>query len=146
MQGTFKKEHSFEKRRELCITMKNRFPKRIPVIVEVFQNSSLKLDRKKFLTPDDISVGAFLTEIRKHSSLRPEEAMFLFCNNTILVPTGNTMGQLYEKYKDEDGFLYITVALENTFGTIYIDKMLDQVLESSNTVISFLINKTSNLF
>jgi GABA(A) receptor-associated protein len=26
------------------------------------------------------------------------------------------MGHIYEKYKDEDGFLYITYSGENTFG------------------------------
>jgi GABA(A) receptor-associated protein len=138
MQGTFKKEHTFEKRNELFATMKKRYPNRIPIIVEVIQNSTMKLSRKKFLTPDDISVGAFLTEIRKHSSLRPDEAMFLFCENNVLVPAGNTMGQIYEKYKDEDGFLYIAVALENTFGSIFINNLLDNILITSSNVFNSL--------
>lgn len=31
-------------------------------------------------------------------------------------PSSLTMGQLYEKEKDEDGFLYVAYSGENTFG------------------------------
>ena len=44
--------------------------------------------------------------------------------------------KIYNKYKDDDGFLYITVALENTFGTFFTvstiaNGLFDQILKSS---------------
>ena len=90
----------------------------------------------RFLVPADITVGKFVYEIRKHMKLSPEKAIFLFVNN-VLPPTGknippfaaNTnphdtpplstaelMSHIYNKYKDADGFLYITYSGENTFG------------------------------
>jgi len=55
-------------------------------------------------------------EIRKHMpNLNEEKAIFLFINE-VLPPSSALMSQIYEKHKDEDGFLYITYSGENTFG------------------------------
>lgn len=137
MQATFKKENEFEKRAELCRRIKKQYPTRVPVIVEVAPKSNLKMNRKKFLAPQDISVGGLLNEIRRQSSLKPAEAIFLFCGSGgVLVPTPHKLSQVYEKYKDEDGFLYITVAMENTFGgLVMLEKTLDCVLENSSKLI-----------
>jgi GABA(A) receptor-associated protein len=65
--------------------------------------------------PLDCSVGKFSYEIRKHIQLSPEKTIFLFVNNTI-PPTSAMMSQIYDQYKDEDGFLYVTYSGENFFG------------------------------
>lgn len=44
-------------------------------------------------------------------NLREPNKLFLFFPLSSL-----TMGQLYEKEKDEDGFLYVAYSGENTFG------------------------------
>lgn len=141
MQGTFKSETSFEKRHELCSRIQAQYNDRVPIIVEVARsNNQLTLNSKKFLVPCVISVGGFLGEIRKQANVSPEEAIFIFCGNGgVLVPTSNTMEEIYEKYKDEDGFLYITVALENTFGALQTVDMLtfgvlDSMLKSSSRI------------
>ena len=36
--------------------------------------------------------------------------------NETMPTTGDNIANLYSKYKDEDGFLYVTYAGENTFG------------------------------
>ena len=47
--------------------------------------------------------------------LQPEKALFLFMNGIIL-PASSMLGNLYEYYKENDGFIYINYTLENTFG------------------------------
>ena len=42
-------------------------------------------------------------------------AIFVFCKN-ILPPTSQLINDLYNNSKDDDGFLYIIYASENTFG------------------------------
>jgi GABA(A) receptor-associated protein len=125
----FKAEHSFgkvwdfeltnlEKRKEVANKIQSKYPDRIPVIVEKAPNSKVpEIDRKKYLVPKDITVGAFETEIRKHMKLKPEEAIFLFVNNTI-PPTGSLISQVYDKHKESDGLLYVTYSGENTFGSL----------------------------
>lgn len=60
-------------------------------------------------------MGKFVFEIRRHMKLRPEKAIFLFVDN-VLPPTGAPMSQIYDRHKDEDGFLYVTYSGESTFG------------------------------
>ena len=138
MQATFKTENKFAKRAELCLRITKQYPTRVPVIVEVAPKTNLTLNRRKFLAPQEISIGGLLNEIRRQSSLKPTQAIFLFCGSSgILVPTSHTLLQVYEKHKDEDGFLYFVVAMENTFGGfIILESMLDQVLKTSGKIAS----------
>jgi len=39
----------------------------------------------------------------------------MFINKTI-IPTNSNIWQIYDKYVDKDGFLYIEIKGENTFG------------------------------
>jgi len=118
--SAFKAEHDFDKRKEVAEKIRSKYPERIPVIVEKAPKSDAPdIDKKKYLVPADITVGKFVYEIRKHMKLNPEQAIFLFVNDT-LPPTAALMSQIYEKNKDEDGFLYVTYSGENTFGDFVI--------------------------
>eukprot|EP01087_Luapelamoeba_hula_P014073 TRINITY_DN4064_c0_g1_i1.p2 TRINITY_DN4064_c0_g1~~TRINITY_DN4064_c0_g1_i1.p2 ORF type:complete len:138 (-),score=30.37 TRINITY_DN4064_c0_g1_i1:94-456(-) len=118
MGKSFKEEHTPEKRREVAERIRAKYPDRIPVIVEKAPKSDApEIDKKKFLVPADITVGKFVFEIRKQLKLSPEKAIFLFINN-VLPPTAELMSHLYAKFKDPDGFLYITYSGENTFGSV----------------------------
>ena len=48
--------------------------------------------------------------------LAPEQAIFLFVASGTLPPSVAALQAVYDKYKDEDGFLYMTYSGENTFG------------------------------
>ena len=74
------------------------------------------IDKYKFLVPMDIHVGKFSFEIRQHMRLTSEKAIFLFVDN-VLPPTAAMMSQIYDQYKEEDGFLYIVYSGEKTYGT-----------------------------
>ena len=102
------------------------------------------LDKKKYLVPNDLTVGQFYFLIRKRIQLRAEDAIFFFVNNQI-PPTSATIGALYQviiyvhtkntkrqhiysnslflshSYKqkehvDEDKFLYIAYSDESVYG------------------------------
>jgi GABA(A) receptor-associated protein len=97
----------------------NKYPDRIPVIVNRAANASEKtphIDCQKFLVPDELTMGQFMYVIRKRMQLAPYEAMFLFIDG-VIPPTNSLMSTVYEDMKDEDTlFLYVTYSLENTFG------------------------------
>ncbi|RXI01178.1 hypothetical protein DVH24_001412 [Malus domestica] len=93
----FKQEHDLEKRRAEAARIREKYPDRIPVIVEKAERSDIpNIDKKKI-------------------KLSAEKAIFIFVDN-VLPPTGAIMSAIYEEKKDEDGFLYITYSGENTFG------------------------------
>jgi len=116
-QFKFKEEHTFDKRLEESTKIRQKYPERVPVIVEKVSRSQINdIDKRKFLVPSDISVAQFMWIIRKRISLPPEKAIFLFVDKTI-PQSCVSMGQLYEEHKDPDGFLYIAYSGENTFGS-----------------------------
>jgi GABA(A) receptor-associated protein len=117
MTSTFKLENPFDKRKQESQRMKDKYPDRIPVIVERATSSELPhIDKKKYLVPSDLTVGQFISVIRKRIKVKPEQAIFIFIGNTI-PPTSKVMADIYEEHIDEDGFLYITYNGENVFGS-----------------------------
>lgn len=112
----FKSTHSFEQRLQESTRIIQKYPERIPIICEKAKNSNVTdLDKSKYLVPCDLSIGQFMFVIRKRMKLASEQAIFLFVNNSI-PSTSSSVLQIYDSYKDEDGFLYITYSGENTFG------------------------------
>ena len=117
MDFEFKKKNSLEKRKTESVKIRKKYDDRIPVIVELNKKDrkTHKLDKSKYLVPNDLSVGQFIYVIRKRMTITAEQALFIFINNT-LMPTGMLMSEVFHKHQDEDGFLYAVVSLENTFG------------------------------
>ncbi|XP_057470615.1 autophagy-related protein 8C-like [Actinidia eriantha] len=115
-KSSFKLEHPLERRQAESSRIREKYPDRIPVIVEKAERSDIPdIDKKKYLVPADLSVGQFVYVVRKRIKLGAEKAIFVFVKNT-LPSTAALMSAIYEENKDEDGFLYITYSGENTFG------------------------------
>mgnify|MGYP001259079511 FL=1 len=123
VNGTFKPENyyvnnnkTFQERINESTKIKSKYPDRVPVICEKNPGSGLEiLDKRKYLVPNDITSTQFLFIIRKRLKLASEKGIFLFVNNMI-APSTHTMIDLYNEYKDDDGFLYMNYTEENVFG------------------------------
>jgi GABA(A) receptor-associated protein len=97
----------------------SKYPTRIPIIVEKSPacNTLEALDREKFLVPADMTVAEFYFVIRKRMQrLNPNEALFFFVGDHTMAKPSNTLRQMYDQHKDEDGFVYMMYTGENTFG------------------------------
>ncbi len=112
---SYKNTYTLEKRKNEALRIKEKYPNRVPIICERYTIGDPEIDRKKYLVPDDLSISNFIYVIRKRIKLKPENSLYLFVNGKILNGTG-LLAQIYEKNKDNDGFLYIKYTLENTFG------------------------------
>tara|TARA_B100000902_G_scaffold365164_1_gene385861 strand:- start:804 stop:1160 length:357 start_codon:yes stop_codon:yes gene_type:complete len=114
---SFIETHPFPRRLEESKRVMEKYPDRIPVIMEKTPNSKNipNIDRVKFLVPKDIAVSQFTFIIRKRINITAEKAIFVFVNNT-LPPSSELMSNIYEAHKNEDGFLYMKYSGENTFG------------------------------
>ena len=115
MDTEYKNSKTLEARKKESSTMLQRFPDRVPVIVQRRKQSIQDIDKKKFMTPKSLTFGQFVFVVRKRLQLRSTEAIFLFTNNK-MINSQETMFTTYEKEKDEDGFLYIIYDFENPFG------------------------------
>ena len=129
-----------EKRAAEAKRILTKYPDRIPVIVEKSVRSTLpEIDKKKFLVPGSMLCGEFKYIIHKHLQsqlssgaefLSAEQTLYLFVKNTpprtgmstfiiilrYCILIGALMSELYEAFKDPDGFLYMTYSAENTLG------------------------------
>ena len=115
-QTPFKDKHPFEKRLLESSRIMEKYPNRIPVICECVGGEVPDIDRKKYLVPSDLSMAGFLYVIRKRISISSEKSIYIFVGGNIMVSGSQTLGTVYEKYKDLDGFLYTCYSGENTFG------------------------------
>ena len=99
-------------------TVLKKHPGRVPVYVKRADNIGSRLpyiNRHKFLIPQYFTLHALQHTIRLYLKVGPEQAIFLFINNGMPIYS-ESLGQLYEKYHDKDGLLYVTYSTENTFG------------------------------
>ena len=116
----FKDEIPFAMRKEEASRILSKYPDRIPIIIERSGECSDDIpvvDKKKYLVPNDITTGQFTYIIRKRIELEPEKAIFLFAGEDFTIPPSSSLiSEIYNNFKDEDGFLYFTYSGENTFG------------------------------
>ena len=99
------------------------------------------LDKVKFLVPQEFTVSNFCVVVRSKLVIRPSQSLHFIVGNKagmfthkptlstyalnprktrstyVLVPSMDmAVAELYNHYKDEDGFLYITYASTEMFG------------------------------
>ena len=107
---------SFEERLIESTNILKKHSNRVPVIISVADKSIITQPVKnKFLIPTSVTGGQLLMIIRSKMTLKIDESIYLFINKTLINPT-HIMQVIYNEHKDKDGFLYITIATETTFG------------------------------
>jgi GABA(A) receptor-associated protein len=112
----YRNSHNFYDRLNESIRIIEKYPDRIPVICEKgLGANNPDIYKNKFLVPLEFNLGNFLVVIRKLIKLQNHEALFLMINGTV-PPLIMNFKELYWKYKDPDGHLYITYSKENVFG------------------------------
>lgn len=84
----------------------------------------------RYLVTDKYKVYQFIHLLRKRINLKQEEALYLFVNGRTLLKSGkkaidtlakttcvdSKMSEVYDKYRDSDGFLYIEFCEYSSFG------------------------------
>ena len=115
---SFRLRSSFETRCNECQHLKSKFPNKAPFVIERYQTSKNipQLDKTKFVFPKDLPMGLMIKFVRDRLPLSPNESLYFFVNDTVLVRASATVGEIYQMYADEDGFVYITYATQETFG------------------------------
>ena len=121
----FQTRYSFEHRQQEASRVRSKYPDRIPIIVEKMQNANHSdttvpnIKKNKFLVPSSFTMGELMFSIRKQIKLPSDKAMFIFVQKN-LMPNSKMVSSVYEEYKDDDGFVYLTYCGESTFGCVHI--------------------------
>jgi len=115
----FKLKNSFEIRQNEALRIINKHLNSIPIIVEKSDKSAVReVDRNKFIMARDIEFSHFIHAIRTLLKIMPKEKIYFFIDNDINNSPHTTMkmGDIYDRYKDKDKFLYITYSNKNHVG------------------------------
>ena len=88
---------------------------KVPIIINLPDNSSIELDKLKYIVPKDITIQQLHCILTKYIKKNKKQSVILFINNTMPI-SSQSIGNIYNQFKDKDGFLYITLRKENTFG------------------------------
>lgn len=117
MTSSYAKTKTLEQRKAEYDMMKRKYPSRTCIFLEKAPNSKLpEIDKNKFLVPNDLTVGQMLHVIRKRLSIDAAKSIFLFTERNTVPMTVQSIGDLYKQHANEDGFLYMTYNIEDTFG------------------------------
>ena len=93
-----------------------KYPDRVPVYVNKKEGSNVEeIKRHKYLVPKDMTMGNFIYVLRKNITLKSSQALFVFVDN-LIVSNSEMMGEIYNRHKNEDKFLYVIYSSESTFG------------------------------
>ncbi len=92
-----------------------KYPDRVPVIIKKATSNAPDIDRNKYLVPKDITFGSFVYIIRQRLKMKPDQALFIMVNNSLVNQT-ELMSSVYKKYKSPNGSLNLVYTLESTFG------------------------------
>ena len=97
-----------------CERARRQHPAHVPTIL--VSKDAPPLDREKFLIPRTLTGAQLSYIVRRRMHMPSEKALFLLCGGR-LVPATATVRELEAVHRDpDDGFLYVTYALENAFG------------------------------
>ena len=92
-------------------SLRTAHPDRVPIVLI----SDDQLKNTKLLINTDFTVAKLMVYIRSKNVLNKYQAYYLFVDNMLLSHSEN-IGTLYFQKCRGNGFLYITVKKENTFG------------------------------
>ena len=117
MQFTYKNVKPFEERKEEYQKVIEQNPGKVGIIVEKDPKSQIAdIEKKKFLIKEDMTLTQFTKIIRNRLKIDEKQALFFLANGKTSLTGNDTMREIYNKYKDEDGFLYIAYASQEIWG------------------------------
>jgi GABA(A) receptor-associated protein len=105
----FRAMYSFKNRLEEADRVLSKHKNMIPIIIEKANTSNVKnINKHKWLVPIEFTVAQFILMIRQQLNIDLNEKIFLFVNNDYKPSLEEKLGNVYNKYKDADNFLYCT--------------------------------------
>ena len=110
-------EKTIQERQNDIAKINLKYPEQICIYVDKYEkcNNIKNLENHKYLSPKTMILAQFMYVIRQRLVLEKNVGLIFFINNMVPSPQA-TLGELYEKNKNDDGFLYIIYTGENCFG------------------------------
>ena len=108
--------NSLEKRKRTSESIIEKYPGKVPIIVLIPDELTKKQKFIKYLVSRDLNIQYISQLVRRNIKIDPSKAIFLLTENGTLSSGTIEINDLYCKHKNDDGYLYIYVKVENCFG------------------------------
>ena len=108
----------FETRTSKLDRLLQTSPSKVPIIFEKHAKAKMSTEKPdiKFISDRNIKLGFFIEQVRAILTLNEEDALYFSCGNSSVLSPDVVIGELYEKHKEEDGYLYIQFSEISSFG------------------------------
>jgi GABA(A) receptor-associated protein len=95
-----------------------KYPGSIPIYVSkgVRSNNIEDYGSKKFMVKREMTGITLLQSVRNALKIKTNEAVYLMVNDIEMILLSLSIGNLYDKYKSDDGYMYVSYYGENAFG------------------------------
>ena len=90
----------------------------VPILLE--KNKSDKIlkgciHKSKYIISRETNIAQVLLVLRERFNINSNHSIYILCGKNI-IPGSYSLGELYDKHKKKDGFLYLEYCSENVFG------------------------------
>lgn len=112
----FQSTYSLEARSAFSKQIIAKYLNKVPCYIYVHrsQQQVVAIHTNKFVVGISFTIGELIFLLRKN--IASSQSILLFSDDACLLHTSSTIGELYAKYCDQDGILYMSLITENTFG------------------------------
>jgi GABA(A) receptor-associated protein len=110
---------SFEDRIKRSSSLLQKYPDKIPVILEKSTNDKYlpKMNKTKLLVADTMTISAVLKLIKTNLNINESTSIYIIVpDKNIMLSGAQSITSIYQEYKNKDGFLYLEYCTENVFG------------------------------
>ena len=112
----YKASIPLETRRQSCDQVLKSHPGFIPMVVLKSKGSKFRWQSQKFILPGDMPIGTVLYALRKSLRMGKTQGLYLFLDE-MLPHLDARVGDLHQRFKAEDGFLYLVAAQDADKGS-----------------------------
>jgi GABA(A) receptor-associated protein len=115
----FKAKYDFETRKSLYNSLMVNNSNYVPCVVnlagDIVAKYKIMSPELRVLIQANYTLGQFINILRKRINICSSEGLYVFIDN-VLLPTSSVMSKIYSERKNRDGFLYVDLAMLETFG------------------------------
>lgn len=117
MKLSYAKSISFVNRCARADALLKQYPDRRPMILEKSPTDKVLPDIEvtKYIIPEHMTVSNVIQDLRKRLNIKETQAIYVCVGNTILSGS-QSIGYVYDTYRDADKMLYISYCGEEVFG------------------------------